>query len=182
MYGYVFIDVDGMVSGSVSFAGADLYFRQLDVFLDELLLRGSLGRRLGRFVDRSHRSRAPGKRRSRELGGHFRVVVLFWVGIAVRASSTAFSSCSWGSGGTGFVGFRFENNSNTYYGWARLDINPGGLDGEVIDFAYEDSPNTPIATGVIPEPSSLSLLALGTVGLTALRRRRRTVRGSEASD
>jgi hypothetical protein len=186
----VFIDVNGMVSGSSSFPGADLnlfhsgsswssssttYVSARLAFsgLNASMIYGGSGiARLGSGVPVSSGNTFYS---ASYLGSLYRSVTS-----GGSSSSTLYGS--WGSGGTGFVGFRFVNNSNTYYGWARLDINSGDLDGEVVDFAYEDNPKTPITTGAAPEPSSLSLLALGTVGLAVLRKHRRTARGSEASD
>ena len=79
-----------------------------------------------------------------------------------------------------FVGFRITdpdvNSGNPVYGWFRLDLptsGPTAVSSEVFDFAYEDSGN-PILVGqtVVPEPSSLALLAMGAAGLCAFRSRK----------
>ena len=75
--------------------------------------------------------------------------------------------------GLHFLGLQFGDPSNgqIHYGFAQFD--PLNLEG----FAYESTPNTPITTFDItatatPEPGALELLALGAVGLAALKKRR----------
>jgi hypothetical protein len=65
-------------------------------------------------------------------------------------------------GTVGWVGFRVTNDSSV-----------GNLSGTVIDFAYESDPSKNIAAGLVPEPSSLALLAVGATALAAYRRRAR---------
>lgn len=73
-----------------------------------------------------------------------------------------------------YAGFRFNAADGTHYGWIRLSVNAG-----IIDFtsaAWESTPNTPIAAGAVPEPSTLAGLAVGAValvGAVAKRRRQR---------
>lgn len=84
-------------------------------------------------------------------------------------------------GETGLLGLRIQIAGATHYGWARVRVDalsPGtepnitaGL--TLVDFAFEDVANTPIAAGAVPEPSSLALLALGAVGLTTVRNRKK---------
>ena len=58
------------------------------------------------------------------------------------------------------------------FGWARIT-----MDGTIantftlVDYAWGD-PGQQIATGQIPEPGSLALLAIGAAGLLAWRRQR----------
>lgn len=76
-----------------------------------------------------------------------------------------------------FVGFRFSQDFATHYGWIRV-----GVDEEnrltLHDVAYESIPGRGIRIGYVPEPSSLSLAALGLLltarhlGGSAARRRR----------
>ena len=95
------------------------------------------------------------------------------------ADSNGFSNSQWTEAptNTGYVGVRFRIGQNTHYGWMRLTINPQGPAGTnpraitLHEFAYESTPNAGIAAGV-PEPTSLGLLALGSLGLAAHRRRR----------
>ena len=75
--------------------------------------------------------------------------------------------------GIGFIGFKFDGGSGTQYGWIRLQMN-GAANGNtftLVDFAFAD-PGEQIATGQIPEPGSLGLLALGATGLLVWRKRR----------
>ncbi len=63
--------------------------------------------------------------------------------------------------------------SSPHFGWVRLSVDDQ-LGVVLHDFAIESEPDTAIAAGAgtIPEPGSLGLLALGAVGLAALRKRR----------
>jgi hypothetical protein len=92
------------------------------------------------------------------------------------ASKTGFTRSQWKTAGTGFIGFKFNAGAGSQYGWARLTVDgtPGNA-YTLVDYAYGDVGET-IRTGqlvsAIPEPGSLGLLALGSVGLIAWRRRR----------
>ncbi|NRR93276.1 T9SS type A sorting domain-containing protein [Winogradskyella undariae] len=64
--------------------------------------------------------------------------------------SLNYGSCSfgnWCSITDGYLGLRFNISGNTHYGWARLDIDGGGSVWTVKDFAYHDTPDTPITAG-----------------------------------
>jgi PEP-CTERM motif len=86
-----------------------------------------------------------------------------------------------------YLGVEFYIGSDLHYGWVNVNTctpELGGACGGVtssysnitIDgWAYETTPNTPIAAGAgtVPEPSFLPLLALGAAGLAAFRARRK---------
>ena len=80
------------------------------------------------------------------------------------------------TGQTGYIGFRFDPNGvagvQTWYGWMRISVGSNvspTSNGNVIDWAY-DNTGAGIQAGVVPEPSSIALLAMGAAGLLALRR------------
>lgn len=90
-----------------------------------------------------------------------------------------------GEFGTGFAAARVSylgNGSGTapHYGWLHLKVDVGAdkrTDAiTLIDWAFESVPNTSIHVGdrgiSTPEPSGLGLMALGAIGIAALRRRR----------
>ena len=81
--------------------------------------------------------------------------------------------------GDNFIGFRFDADGTTLYGWGRIILDrPSANRGTltVAEWAYEDT-GAAIKVGDIgpaaaDEPQSLALLALGAGGLAAWRRRR----------
>jgi hypothetical protein len=89
------------------------------------------------------------------------------------------------SGGhSGFFGFELPGSKGGGYGWMNIDfvLNPAnpGFTGElaITDLAYNDGAdpaNLGISAGdgrSVPEPSALGLLAMGSTGVLAWRRRR----------
>ena len=79
----------------------------------------------------------------------------------------------------GYLGIRFEEEGEYYYGWVELTIRPWG-NIDVVRWALEDEAGVaamtgdPVAPETIPEPASIAIWAIGAgaVGLRALRRRR----------
>lgn len=69
----------------------------------------------------------------------------------------------------GYVGVEFPIGGNTHYGWVHLTWDPTAETATINSYAYQTIPGEPAH---VPEPSSVALLALGTVGLAARRRRK----------
>lgn len=84
--------------------------------------------------------------------------------------------------GTGFVGLVFQSGPNTHYGWARIRIlDPAKLDAVIVDYAYNNEAGGETAAGSkgisfvpLPNGTALGLIALGAIGIKALRQRRKT--------
>jgi hypothetical protein len=73
----------------------------------------------------------------------------------------------------GLIGLSFPAGADTLFGWIRVATDQGGGSFKVVDWAYESTPLTAIPAGVVPEPASLGLLAVGAAGLAAYRGKRR---------
>ncbi len=78
----------------------------------------------------------------------------------------------------GYLGVGFKAGTQEYLGWAELQLEQATPSATLLGYAYNDVAGAPINTGdtgasAAPEPSSLSLFALGAAGVLALRRRRK---------
>jgi hypothetical protein len=91
-------------------------------------------------------------------------------GLATIVASSTAGSIGYFQGSTdAYAGLQLVVGGSTYYGWIHIQ-NLGLNIGQISDWAYETSPNTPILAGQVPEPSTAGLLLLGFLGL-ALRRK-----------
>lgn len=99
-------------------------------------------------------------------------------GSTVRGSGGA-----WPANGTAFAAFELSNGD---VGWLEIAMrsNQHGVpdDVTILGWAYNDVPGQPIHIGTVPEPSTLALalLATGSAGVLAWRRRRKAA-AQEAS-
>ena len=77
------------------------------------------------------------------------------------------------SGVDGFVGLRFLIGGETHYGWMEINNYSGVAAGQLLGWAYETRPDTPILAGAVPEPSTWALLCAGGILFWLLGRRKR---------
>ncbi len=98
--------------------------------------------------------------------------------VASMAFGPGFPNSQWAVPGSnsGYLGVRFNIGTAEHFAWMRLTVAPQASATPraitVHEWAYEDVPGVGIEAGAIPEPSALGLLALGSVGLAARRRRK----------
>ena len=70
-----------------------------------------------------------------------------------------------------YIGFNLVDNGNNYYGWMQVSNPLNDVYGDIVDWGYESSPNTPIEAGAVPEPSTWGLLMLGAILFFVKRKR-----------
>lgn len=49
-----------------------------------------------------------------------------------------------------YIGVKFTDGTNTYYGWIRVSVNNAGSSYTIKDWAYENTPDAAIAAGDMP--------------------------------
>ena len=86
--------------------------------------------------------------------------------------SPVFPWNSGANGTTGYIGVKLSLGGQTKYGWVGVIYNDVANTIVLTDFAYENTANTAILAGAVPEPGSALLLAMGAAGVAAQRRRK----------
>jgi len=75
----------------------------------------------------------------------------------------------WAGVNNGYMGIEFTAADGTHYGWVRISASDETPTATIHDWAYETVPGQSIITGVVPEPSTLLLFAIGSGVIAALR-------------
>jgi hypothetical protein len=77
------------------------------------------------------------------------------------------------SAGPGYIGVTFQIAGAAHFGYVGYQGTgaENSATGKIFALAYETEPRGAITAGAVPEPASLTMLAAGAAGLTALRRR-----------
>jgi hypothetical protein len=87
-------------------------------------------------------------------------------------------------GKSGYLGFELTSNGQAHFGWVHLDKVEPGASGVISEYAYDTVGGQSIEAGqtsAIPEPGTLSLLALGAAGVAVLRKRKRSAVSQQGS-
>ena len=92
-------------------------------------------------------------------------------GTAVIGVQMDVGAISYFLGQTAFVGLDLVYGGEDHYGWMRIDNPLQIVAGQIVDWAYQTRPNTPILAGAVPEPSAEALIILAG-GLILLGRKR----------
>jgi hypothetical protein len=77
-----------------------------------------------------------------------------------------------------YLGLEFMIGGQIHYGWAQLDVNfydpalSPSINAYLTGYAYDTVANQALTAGQAPEPGTLGLLALGSLGLGFWRRRK----------
>jgi len=90
----------------------------------------------------------------------------------------------WDNNTIAYLGVTFQRSGNTYYGWAEMSVDVTAPSSPPTDFSAAISTG-PTASAylysiaynnvaITPEPASLSLFALGAIGIAALKKRRKS--------
>jgi hypothetical protein len=102
-------------------------------------------------------------------------------GYSTSGYGASYTSSDWesifGTEEGGILGVRFTSQAGWHLGWLRFALTRRGdgtpLGVNLVDYAYESTPQAPLLAGAVPEPISAACLALGAV-LVVGRRVRRT--------
>ncbi len=70
----------------------------------------------------------------------------------------------------GYVGLQFEAEDGIHYGWLDIEGVQTRSSIQIYGWAYESTPGVGIVAGAVPEPSSVVLFMIGTIGAWALRK------------
>ncbi len=90
--------------------------------------------------------------------------------LAFGANVSSCPDCEFPSGTEGYIGVQFDAEGTTTYGWVRVSVD-GPLNAITVhSLAYDN-----MGGGVhVPEPGGLGLLAIGGLGVSAMRRRKKS--------
>ena len=69
-----------------------------------------------------------------------------------------------------FVGVELQIDGNTHYGWIQFDNPEPIYGGYVTGFAYETEASSAIEAGAVPEPGTIILFLIGTIGVFFFRK------------
>ena len=87
-------------------------------------------------------------------------------------AQSGFGTTQWQPSDVGYMAFLFNPTGlQPLYGWAQFSISANAQTMTLIDYAYENS-GSPIKTGAIPEPGTVTMGAIG-AGLFFFVRRRK---------
>jgi len=71
-----------------------------------------------------------------------------------------------------YIGFDLYYDGASHYGWMQVENPLAIVAGQVVDWAYQTSPNTPILAGQVPEPPAWTLATFGATILALIGRLR----------
>ena len=102
------------------------------------------------------------------------------MGSFTSSSCFGFDGAPWHCGADAYLGVRFKIDGQVHYGWVSLwagalregPPGPIGYSGEITGYAYQTNADQSIVAGRTPEPGTLELLALGSLGLALWRRKK----------